>query len=377
MTIAIYVNAMSPSGAAKGLDIHPDIRYTDRRFVDALCGAVASARDQDHRRSARGRRLTALPGLRPGRPQTGCGGLLQRARHDDRSGRCPVRGPSTRARGGRPRGDLPGAAFTLLVESDPKAPGSSGEHGRAPGRCAARLITGRWPVLATPPRAARTTWSSPIRRTRWPTRRWPSSSGHWSQRVARAGSGDRARAFHPYGGAGAPMAWMDASQRTAVGGTARPSLVRSPIMRRAVCPGSSTAVTNATLTSWAGRAGSSTRSSSVLNQQLEERPVHCRERIGMLSQATASYGNVGSRRSTAAGRLLPSAGAAVVIKACARSVTSTTSCRWRREHRPVRRRDAVMPTNPLYSFLSSSLVKDVVKWGGEPRRTYPTSIASG
>ena len=24
-----------------------------------------------------------------------------------------------------------------------------------------------------------------------------------------------------------------------------------------------------------------------------------------------------------------------------------------------------MPTNPLYSFLSSSLVKDVAKWGGD------------
>ena len=31
-----------------------------------------------------------------------------------------------------------------------------------------------------------------------------------------------------------------------------------------------------------------------------------------------------------------------------------------------------MPTNPLYSFLSSSLVKDVAKWGGDVSPTSPT-----
>ena len=30
-----------------------------------------------------------------------------------------------------------------------------------------------------------------------------------------------------------------------------------------------------------------------------------------------------------------------------------------------------MPTNPQYSFLSSSLVKDVAKWGGDVTRTCP------
>ncbi len=33
-----------------------------------------------------------------------------------------------------------------------------------------------------------------------------------------------------------------------------------------------------------------------------------------------------------------------------------------------------MPTNPLYSFLSSSLVKDVVKWGGDASAYVPDFV---
>jgi len=33
-----------------------------------------------------------------------------------------------------------------------------------------------------------------------------------------------------------------------------------------------------------------------------------------------------------------------------------------------------MPTNPLYSFLSSSLVKDVVKWGGDASSYVPDFV---
>lgn len=35
-----------------------------------------------------------------------------------------------------------------------------------------------------------------------------------------------------------------------------------------------------------------------------------------------------------------------------------------------------MPTNPLYSFVSSSLVKDVAKWGGDISGHVPESVAS-
>lgn len=34
-----------------------------------------------------------------------------------------------------------------------------------------------------------------------------------------------------------------------------------------------------------------------------------------------------------------------------------------------------MPTNPLYSFVSSSLVKDVAKWGGDISGHVPESVA--
>ena len=35
-----------------------------------------------------------------------------------------------------------------------------------------------------------------------------------------------------------------------------------------------------------------------------------------------------------------------------------------------------MPTNPLYSFLSSSLVKDVAKWGGDVSPHVPEMVAA-
>jgi pantetheine-phosphate adenylyltransferase len=34
-----------------------------------------------------------------------------------------------------------------------------------------------------------------------------------------------------------------------------------------------------------------------------------------------------------------------------------------------------MPTNPLYSFLSSSLIKDVAKWGGDVSPHVPDTVA--
>jgi pantetheine-phosphate adenylyltransferase len=33
-----------------------------------------------------------------------------------------------------------------------------------------------------------------------------------------------------------------------------------------------------------------------------------------------------------------------------------------------------MPTNPLYSFLSSSLIKDVAKWGGDVSAHVPALV---
>jgi pantetheine-phosphate adenylyltransferase len=35
-----------------------------------------------------------------------------------------------------------------------------------------------------------------------------------------------------------------------------------------------------------------------------------------------------------------------------------------------------MPTNPLYSFLSSSLIKEVAKWGGDVSPHVPMIVAT-
>jgi pantetheine-phosphate adenylyltransferase len=34
-----------------------------------------------------------------------------------------------------------------------------------------------------------------------------------------------------------------------------------------------------------------------------------------------------------------------------------------------------MPTNPMYSFVSSSLIKDVAKWGGDVTPHVPDVVA--
>ena len=104
-------------------------------------------------------------------------------------------------------------------------------------------------------------------------------------------------------------------------------------MRRAVCPGSFDPVTNGHL-DIIGRASRLFDEVivGVLINQSKTGLFTVEERIEMLREVTASYGNVRvDVVPRAARRLLPgAAGARWWSRACARSATSTTSCRWRR-----------------------------------------------
>jgi len=139
-------------------------------------------------------------------------------------------------------------------------------------------------------------------------------------------------------------------------------------MRRAVCPGSFDPVTNGHL-DIIGRASRLFDEVivGVLINHSKTGLFTVEERIEMLRQATASYGNV--RVESFHGLLVDfcrTQGAAVVIKGLRAVSDFDYELQMAQMNIGLSGVETLfMPTNPLYSFLSSSLVKDVVKWGGD------------
>jgi len=139
-------------------------------------------------------------------------------------------------------------------------------------------------------------------------------------------------------------------------------------MRRAVCPGSFDPVTNGHL-DIIGRASRLFDEVivGVLINHSKTGLFAVEERIEMLRQATAAYGNV--RVESFHGLLVDfcrTQGAAVVIKGLRAVSDFDYELQMAQMNIGLSGVETLfMPTNPLYSFLSSSLVKDVVKWGGD------------
>ena len=96
----------------------------------------------------------------------------------------------------------------------------------------------------------------------------------------------------------------------------------------------------------------------------------------MLREATAEYGNV--RVASFHGLLVDfcrSQGAAVVIKGLRAVSDFDYELQMAQMNIGLSGVETLfMPTNPLYSFLSSSLVKDVVKWGGDASAYVPDFV---
>ena len=139
-------------------------------------------------------------------------------------------------------------------------------------------------------------------------------------------------------------------------------------MRRAVCPGSFDPVTNGHL-DIVGRASRLFDEViiGVLINQHKTGLFTIEERIEMLREATASYGNV--RVESFHGLLVDfcrAQGAAVVIKGLRAVSDFDYELQMAQMNMGLSGVETLyMPTNPLYSFLSSSLVKEVAKWGGD------------
>jgi pantetheine-phosphate adenylyltransferase len=149
-------------------------------------------------------------------------------------------------------------------------------------------------------------------------------------------------------------------------------------VRRAVSPGSFDPVTN-------GHLDIIDRASrlydelivAVLINQSKQGLFTIDERQDMLREVTKAYPNV--RVETFHGLLVDfcrTQGAAVVVKGLRAVSDFDYELQMAQMNVGLAGVETLfMPTNPLYSFLSSSLVKDVAKWGGDVSAHVPEVVA--
>ena len=148
-------------------------------------------------------------------------------------------------------------------------------------------------------------------------------------------------------------------------------------MRRAVCPGSFDPVTNGHL-DIIGRASRLYDEVyvAVLVNQAKAGLFTVDERIEMLAEVTASYPNV--RVDSFHGLLVEycqSHDIAVIVKGLRAVSDFDYELQMAQMNVGLAGVETLfMATNPLYSFLSSSLVKDVAKWGGDVSAHVPEMV---
>lgn len=148
-------------------------------------------------------------------------------------------------------------------------------------------------------------------------------------------------------------------------------------MRRAVCPGSFDPVTNGHL-DVIGRASRLYDEVvvAVLINQSKAGLFTISERMAMLEEVTASYGNV--RVESFKGLLVDYCKAnhiPVVVKGLrAVSDFDYELQQAQMNHGLAGVETMFLATNPLYSFLSSSLIKDVAKYGGDVSAHVPEAV---
>jgi pantetheine-phosphate adenylyltransferase len=149
-------------------------------------------------------------------------------------------------------------------------------------------------------------------------------------------------------------------------------------MRRAVCPGSFDPVTNGHL-DIVGRASRLFDEViiGVLINQHKSGLFTIEERIDILREVTAPYGNV--RVESFRGLLVDfcrAQHAAVVVKGLRAVSDFDYELQMAQMNIGLSGVETLfMPTNPLYSFLSSSLVKEVAKWGGDVSSLVPDLVS--
>ncbi|GAA2904995.1 phosphopantetheine adenylyltransferase [Actinoplanes cyaneus] len=144
-----------------------------------------------------------------------------------------------------------------------------------------------------------------------------------------------------------------------------------------MCPGSFDPVTNGHI-DIVGRASRLFDEVvvGVLINQTKSGMFTVEERLEMLSEVTAPYGNV--RVMSFHGLLVDfcrDQGAEVVVKGIRAVSDFDYELQMAQMNIGLSGVETLfMPTNPLYSFVSSSLIKDVVKWGGDASAYLPDPV---
>jgi pantetheine-phosphate adenylyltransferase len=151
----------------------------------------------------------------------------------------------------------------------------------------------------------------------------------------------------------------------------------SPKVRRAVCPGSFDPVTNGHLDIIGRAAGLYDEVVvAVFINRTKSGLFTVDERIAMLEEATADYPNV--RIDSFRGLTVDYCRAndiPVIIKGLRAVSDFDYELQMAQMNRGLAGVDTLfIPTNPEYSFLASSLVKDVAGWGGDVSALVPPTV---
>ena len=154
-------------------------------------------------------------------------------------------------------------------------------------------------------------------------------------------------------------------------------MVRSPTVRRAVCPGSFDPVT-------CGHLDVIERVSPLFDEIIvvvgvnvsKNRLFEPEERVEMIREVTADLPNV---RVDVFKGLLVDFCKANGVQAIVKGLRAVSDFDYELQmgqmnHSLAEVETLFMPTNPLYSFLSSSLVKEVATYGGDVSRLVPPAV---
>jgi pantetheine-phosphate adenylyltransferase len=150
-----------------------------------------------------------------------------------------------------------------------------------------------------------------------------------------------------------------------------------PPVRRAICPGSFDPVTNGHL-DIIGRAAHLYDEVvvAVFVNESKSSLFSVDERREMLAEVTAAYGNV--RVDTFHGLVVDYCRAnkiPVIVKGLRAVSDFDYELQMAQMNRGLAGVDTLfMPTNPEYSFLASSLVKEIARWGGDVSALVPANV---
>ena len=150
-------------------------------------------------------------------------------------------------------------------------------------------------------------------------------------------------------------------------------------MRRVVCPGSFDPVTNGHLDIISRAAGLYDEVIvAVLINMTKHSLFTVDERVEMLREVTAGYGNVRIDRFHG---LLVDFCAHNGISAVVKGLRAVSDFEYEMQmaqmnYRMAKVETLFMTTNPLYSFLRSSLVKEVARYGGDVSGLVPEPVLS-